>query len=266
MLGAGNLGCSLIEELMRRKIPVKLFSITINNWKYPQSLDPILKLNPDHIWVCLGSIHNDHLQTWDTNIRLTLELLQKTRPQTILHFFSTVMVVDKELSRIKRHMEEIIFESKRPNTNVYRISHVYGKYKPYKSLPYLIHKNRIRVAKETNNMICPTPADWLAKEIIYKTLDKIKFDSDPSNTRAYIAIPSDTISFESFKNFLIEGTAEVKSEKNNQFNHYSTLNYNAPSWLDLWQERKIEWEKYAKNSTPQMSDGTGSVPTKLLDT
>lgn len=257
VLGAGNLGCSIVEVLMKRNLPVKLFSTTVNNWKYPQSLLPILEVKPEHIWVCVGSDMSIPLKAWDLNIRLPLELMQDANKYTHLHFFSSILIVDKQLSHIKKHMEEIIFEMKRPNTHIYRVSHLYGNYKPQRCLPYRILKN---IEKRSEKRIIPTPTDWLANILI----DKLQYQF--SDRTLYAAIPKDfnTIS----EIYEIMQDKDVKPEENDYFNKSSVVSALAPSWLDLWKERKKDWEKYkhAENLPGNKPIGTREVSSELLVT
>lgn len=239
VLGAGNLGCNLVDQLMHKNIPVKLFSITVNDWKYPQSLEPILSLNPKHIWVCLGSTSTNLVQTWDVNVRLALELLQKSHPKTTLHFFSTTMHIDTKLFHVKRHLEEIVFETGRPNTNIYRVSHIYGNYKPQKSLPYLIHKNKITSRKR---LICPTPADWLAETLLGSFNDFSVVKEKP--IAQYLVTPRLSVQFDDFVRLVNDDTAEIEMKESATGKTEYKLSCNNKSWLALWQEQKHLWGKF----------------------
>jgi hypothetical protein len=171
VLGAGNLGCDIMSSLLQRELPCILFSTTVNNWKYPCSIKPILNKNPKHIWVCVGE-SSPLLNAWDVNVRLAIELIEKADKYTFLHFFSAFDLLDERLLTIKKQMETVIESSQRPNTNIYRVSHLYGKWKPKKGFLYNVAKGKFSLDNFKDKMICPTCTDWIAEQVIPYALEK----------------------------------------------------------------------------------------------
>jgi hypothetical protein len=185
VLGAGNLGCDIMSSLMRRELPCILFSTTVNNWKYPCSIKPILDKNPKHIWVCVGD-SSPMLNAWDVNVRLAIELIEAADKYTFLHFFSAMQLLDERLLSIKKQMETVIESSQRPNTNIYRVSHLYGKWKPKKGLPHKILSGQVKRDGIKDKMICPTATDWLSEQVIPYSLNEVWVSLDIKPTESIL--------------------------------------------------------------------------------
>lgn len=234
VLGAGNLGCSLTEELMVRNIPVTLFSTAVNDWKYPKSLTKIFELEPSHIWVCIGGDQANRVAAYDTAIRLPLEIMEYSDNNIHLHFFQNESPYTQNQYLIRKSIRSLF--SDRDTTypskkiTVHNISLLYGRYKPQRCLPFQILKNTFRKNQiEFPVDITPTPTDWAAKKLIDEHLEYKNGFSRVS--------PSGDIGILDFHDLLKDPNSILWTG-----NKESQTRTN-PSWLDLWVDRNDFWRK-----------------------
>jgi hypothetical protein len=238
VLGAGNLGCSLTEELMVKGIPVTLFSTAVNDWKYPKPLTRIFELNPSHIWMCVGSDHLSKVSSYDITMRLPLELIEYSDDKAHLHFFSYLDPLTHSQYCVKRSAETIFPDMHKTNpskkVSVHWLSHIYGTYKPKKCLPYQISKDLFKLENvEYPRPIIPTPTDWIAKTLIDEHLDY------NSNNWSNIITPSGDIEIRAFYE-------QIRDQKSNLWlgtKKQPTKTKTKPSWLELWLERNSFWKE-----------------------
>ena len=249
VLGNGNLGNSLANELLK-KYPDVMILTASNGWRYPdRGLTAIYDFYPDHIWVTCGagSVEQakvSYIPFTDLHIRLPIELTQKTNTRTSLHFFSTDYVLDNEPQQSlyalsKQHMEAAIKIIKRPKTYVYRVGSLYGTYKPNQCFPYKLKKNSLKnTIKLPDNRVIPTPTDWLAKVLI-NNLEHL-----PYETKNYHVAPQSDCSVRVWGEKILGVPIE-----SNDLDLSRPLLTTRPTittqetWLDLWNEREPEWQK-----------------------
>lgn len=228
VLGTGNLGCSIIDSLLKKNMPVTWFS-TRNEWKYPDTIKTIIELNPSNIWCCCGSTYTNQLQSFDLNIRLAIDLSISVCSKTRLHFFSVIQIVDHDMIWLKRQMEDTLLYLQRKNTVIYRLSHLYGSWRKIQSLEHKIKANKLPLTKE---LIVPTPVTWVANILTQN------IDSQDQPTKLYTLLPDESISVKDFAAILKDKPLKHThiQPSINVSNHPLLSQKNIPSWLTLWKE------------------------------
>ena len=242
ILGNGNLGSALVKECLKYSMEFKVFS-TVTGWKYPTSLQKIYDYSPDHVWVTVGAgsveqSHTDYKSFVDLHIRLPMELAQTLNSCVNLHLFSTdyCNVTPQSLYALsKKHMEESVILMERPRTFIYRVGSLYGTAKPQKCFPYKLKKNATnkKIALPPN-CVCPTPADWLAQELMAPILELEQFKELTPITIA----PGGCVTVKEWGEMILGEEVDMAAmDKLRPMECTHTKWRPAPIWLELWKER-----------------------------
>lgn len=196
VLGNGNLGRSLANQLAQRGLTYKL--LDKSEFCYPEKT--LLMDKPTHVWCCIGAgsvnrAKEDFNGVISTHVQLPIHLM-KTLPEKVkLVFFSTDYVADEKNPSLPLHktseprslyalsklwLEQSVVFSKRANTCVVRVGSLYGRHFPERTFPGRLRANYPVPGPVTlpRNLVTPTPTDWLAEGLL-DTQSKFMFTPSP---------------------------------------------------------------------------------------
>ena len=181
VLGNGNLAQSLIQEIKAGgECEINHFHRGIG-FDYPRceffdihnfGMDD----NPKD-WIVWNTIGAGSIPEADKNFQpsmiahlgLAAELDQTLPEGTTVINFSTDYASRPRLSRYafsKSIMEEYVKDFARKEVYCVRVANLYGKHRPKSTLPYKLLANQEKITSLPDNIIHPTPTEWLAKKLL----------------------------------------------------------------------------------------------------
>lgn len=201
VLGNGNLAKSLVQEIENRK---EIYNHFYRDTKNPQhSFDyPRCEFFDVHnfgmdqdseewiVWNAIGAgsiVEADKYfgTSLDAHLRLPAELEQTLPKGVTIVNFSSDYASQPELSRYafsKSIMEEYVNNFARPKTFCIRVANLYGSHKPRGTLPYKLIQNRSKIESLPENIIAPTPTEWLASSLIDIDWNELETKSQKNRT------------------------------------------------------------------------------------
>lgn len=177
VLGSGNLGLDLAEEIIRRGDTVEIISRS-NGFNYPTTLPTARLCSASYVWCTVGAgsveaAKQDFTRQIDLHLRLPVELAQKLPEDVTLICFSSDYVSEIAMdprslyAHGKRFMEIALDQTRRKKLRVYRVGSLYGVHKPWETFPGKIYASHLKGQVRVNRNPCrPTPTAWLAKELL----------------------------------------------------------------------------------------------------
>lgn len=176
VLGCGNLGIDLFDEL-RKRYEVELTKEV--------NIPELLRKQPKVIWCCIGAggPGGDKLKQLAAHVDLPhaiAEAFQNT--PTKIFFFSTHYLNEDPLGSrshyalTKVNMEQ--FMSGYPKVRCIRIGSLYGKHRPLSTLPgkIILNANKLSRLNASVNNVTPTPTRWLAEQFVEEAIWERFFD------------------------------------------------------------------------------------------
>ncbi len=268
VLGAGNLGIDIATEIAKHsENSFQLFSKK-HGFKYPCSLDSVLDYMPDHVWVTVGAgsvgeANKNYVPFVDLHIRLVMELAQQLPERTELHVFSTDYIADENkiqslYALSKLHMEKSLYMLGRSNVHIYRVSNLYGLWKPQNCFPYKLKKRHPSPCTVTvpSNSLTPTPTDWLASVLVTRLMQrKSKMPDDVKMlTASYNAAPFGRMTIKEWASYILDSRYEIiEGEEDKErplLGGGIGCDFKGLGELDktehLWVDRRSKWETILK--------------------
>lgn len=205
VLGNGNLANSLIQEISKRKEEFHHFhrqSGSDYSFDYPRceffnvhNFGMGQDSNEWIVWnaIGMGSIveaNKDFGPSLDAHLRLPAELEQSLDEGVTIVNFSSDYASQPELSRYafsKAIMEDYINKFARPKTFCIRVANLYGSHRPEGTLPYKLLHNQDKIDSLPENIIAPTPTEWLSARLM--EIDWEELESKSQDTRVWHLAP-----------------------------------------------------------------------------
>lgn len=268
VIGKGKLGVALTESLTRKGEEVRMFSQSTGfSYPNPVGIKPVLELNPDYVWCCVGAGSvNECAQNYNRamllHVCLPTDLLRLCVPKTKVVLFSTDYVADemepwnpkafnpnlKSLYALSKFtMEQHFNWMARKNATCVRVGNLYSsRYFPEKSFPMKAIQNSAgKVAVHfPENEVTPTPVEWLAQYLCDHLKELFAF-----GPMIHHVAPDHSISVLNWaRSFIPQKIELLSSGIDPNRPHYSALGCSlgkVPTWSDLWVQYGRDFTEYA---------------------
>jgi len=270
ILGAGNLGIDLYLKLEELGHDVTLFcskKIEVFNcieWSYGlYGVDMLKDYSPDVVWNCIGcgSVQeaNDSMSAqFSLCVGLTQKLVVSFPGKFVITFGSNYATgtIDSLYALNKKFQDDLVsyydkFKNREQVATVkcIEIGNLYGRHRPEGTLPYKLLKSFLKssIVELPENLICPTPSDWVASEI---ARDLMPFLC--SEMVFFHLAPKDKVSILDFARNLLEDpgcelsriyrskgiNSYVPMVTNIERSHIVPHQFMPPTWSDLFKPYK----------------------------
>lgn len=262
IIGRGNLGCDLYQELKRKGHKAKLLTAG-GGFEWPESRPYLESFNPTHVWITagfgsVGECKIDFSGALRTHVGMPTEMLEWLDPSVHIAAFSTDYAanedypdepgcsVEKPLSLYamsKRMMEQAFEFKNRPLSTVIRVGSLYGSEFAYKTFPGKVRLNHPEpgLVRLPVNVVTPTPTKWLA-EVLTNRMDEIF--SAGATTRHHLA-PHGGVSLLCWGEMILGSGYQFESKGLDENRPArSRLGFSLPGnfqfdWEDLWAKYSI---------------------------
>ena len=245
ILGNGNLGRSLANQLAQRGLSYKL--LDKSEFCYPKN-ELVVPGGTRYLWNTIGAgsvefAKNNPQATVDAHVSLPLYLCKTLPPGVRLILFSSDYAekVPRSIYAVSKiAMEQAVGLLGRPKTSIVRVGSLYGPYFPHKTFPGKIRARYKNADHATfpQNLVRPTPTEWLADHLI-KTVNTLF----GIGVRPVIkdVCPRDQVSVADWARVVLPNMKIYESGYDTERPVSSFLTHPpfVEDWLTLWERHKI---------------------------
>lgn len=268
IIGNGKLGKQLKADLER--FGEKVHMLTRSNgffWPNPAGVNPVINLNPDVVWCCVGAgsvpdCEKNYQNALSLHVGLPVELMKCLPVDCGLILCSTDYVasetensIPNEICSVPRSlyamskftMEQHFSAMSRKNTVCVRFGNLYTVKSPEQSFPgkVILGCKQTRIASVHENLVTPTPVEWLSSYMIKHILEMFAF----TPKKIHIAPLGSVSLLDWAKTFLPEDIKIIGKGIDVKRPPHSEIGCSlgpAPNWKDLWSFYGVNFKTIAK--------------------
>lgn len=198
------------------------------------------------VWNAIGAgsiaeADKDFCKSATAHLCLPAELEQTLPEGTTIVNFSSDYANQPELSRYafsKHIMEEYVNKFARPKTFCIRVANLYGAHRPHNTLPAKLIKNADKIKELPENIIAPTPTEWLASKLL--KIDWEELEEKSTNNRVWFLAPIG-ISVREFGEIVLNKKIESSGfDSTRPMNYYMGSDFDKGYVDKLWEDSELK--------------------------